>query len=140
MNMFSRKKLISASVFLFAGAFLFSSIFGSMHTFAMEMGQGAPMNVCVLIGMTNDCTMNPIEHLTLWQSFFNAVWGSISGGSAVLAFLAFALIIIVAPKTTHLVNDPRLTKQKLYRPTNDIALLSPLQEAFSGGILNPKTY
>lgn len=140
MNTIVPKRIISTTLLLLAGVLLFSNIFGSMHTFAMETGQGAPMNECALIGMAKDCAMNPLEHLTLWQSFFNAAWGSISGGAALLAFLTFALIITAAPKTIRLINDSRLIKQKLYRPTNDLALLSPLQEAFSDGILNPKTY
>lgn len=140
MNIIVPKRIIPATLLLLAGVFLFSSIFGSMHTFAMEMEQDAPMNECVLIGMGKDCAMNPLEHITLWQSFFDAAWTGVFAGTALVTLFMLALIIITPRILRLFTASLHLIKQKLYQYTSKLTLIPPLQEAFSQGILNPKTY
>ncbi len=87
--------------------------------------------ICPVMGMSAICQMNPLEHLGKWQAMFTAL-------PLEIILFAFALLFL-------LVN---MTFVKLFarspppRPnsTQFNFFKSPLQEAFSDGLLNPKIY
>ncbi len=123
-------------LFLFSTAlFLMFSMPGMSGMMAMdEYGnmQGCPyMNGAVV------CKMNPLEHVAAWQNMFTALPATMNLVAAlVYALLAVAFIRITWTVPT--VEPASLYAQRFkYRP--HIAA-HVLQEAFSRGILNPKTF
>lgn len=93
-------------------------------------------------GMTSLCQMSPLEHLTAWQTAFTAIPNQADVLAILLLLLALALSTFKlysnqsASPPRILVPDPSSTT---YYKTH-IPIVSPLQEAFSDGILHPKLY
>lgn len=136
---FITKLLLLIGVF----TFMFVSFLGFSHT-NMTMGLDGQMSSsgCFMPGMTASfCQMNPLEHITAWQGMFTVV----PSQNDILALLLILLTLVlgafflhshqstVPPKT------PVSQFQFLYYKRR-IPIISPLQEAFSNGILHPKVF
>src|SRR3989344_381758 len=121
-------------------AFVFFSSVGIFSPDMAMISDGQMSSKCPFMpGMASLCQMNPLEHIAAWQSMFAAIPNQ-SDILTVLFLLALALgatLLVRAnwsmapPKI--LVSQPSFTYYKRYIP-----IMSPLQEAFSDGILHPK--
>jgi len=122
-------------------AFLFFGIFGVSHS-TMNMGPDGNMtmsNCPFMSGQAVVCNMNPLEHISAWQSMFVTILQQNSSDLLVLLLAALALTLVWT----------RLLRPK-FEPEPQLAFaiacrehyLPPplLQELFSSGILNPKLF
>lgn len=118
-------------------SFLLLSSFGVLH-FSMMQTDGQ-MSGCPFMGEGAICQMNPLEHLAAWQSAFTTILPDQSLASLLLLLLlSFLLLRIGRQKFARNKDSPiqlfRIRfRERLFFP-------SPLQEAFSNGILNPKVF
>jgi hypothetical protein len=131
-----------AFVGIFLGAFILVSFLGiAKADTSIEMNGQIGQGNCFIPGMAEMlCQMNPLEHIAAWQSMFTAVP---SQGDTIL-LLAFLLALALgAPVLTYrypaLQRAISVSQQKLFLYFKQrIPIVHPLQEALSGGILNPK--
>ena len=136
------RKHTKALIGVVLSVFLFVSFLGVAHA-DMTMGPDGQMssNCPFMPGMATLCQMNPFEHIAAWQGMFTAVPNQ-NDILTILFLLAFALGVtllvranwsMAPPKT--LASQSSFTYYKRYIP-----IMSPLQEAFSDGILHPKLF
>ncbi len=123
---------------LVLAAFLIVGLFGLFH-FAMNMNNSGDALGCPFMNITALCTMNPLVHITTWQSMFAA-----SFSKEIFSFFALAfLIVLLAFGTRNLWCNrgmPHLFLRACRLIFQIFVTINPLQEAFSSGILNPKLY
>ncbi len=117
-------KAITLSITLIIVTLLIFS-FGSM---VMNMdGRG----FCPVMGMSVLCQMNPLEHIGKWQVMFTAL-------PLEIIFVVFALLfLMIYAAFKYSLVPPSLIR---YEFSSFNFFRSPLQEAFSDGILNPKIF
>lgn len=131
-------KVITAFIIL---SFVGLTVFSLGHMGGMTASENGDMAGCIFTGKTMLCKMSVIEHISLWQSMFVAI----PQGSLMFMVLLILLVAVVFV-TKNILAPPRfsgsgvLTKRLYLREHPDLLLFNPLQEAFSRGILNPKTY
>lgn len=106
------------------------SIFG-LQIMMMTHDQGS-ISSCPFMNGASICRMSPIEHVSKWQSLFNATLSSILL-SAILGFvfLSFTVLSNINILKSEIVGIVRKT---------DFRLLDHLHIAFSKGILHSKIY
>ena len=123
-------------------SFLTLALIGPTHAFGMEMNKNGNMNGCIFTGKAEICRMNFLEHLTSWQALFNVL--PIKATTALLTtLLLFIFVFAIFERKLCLIDliNPILNRKKLYsRSRLDFPSPNSLQEAFSQGILNSKTY
>lgn len=135
VNSASIKKGILALSFI---AFLAIGTLG--FGLGMDRGTDGRMSPCPFMGMSKEavCQMTPFEHMAAWQSTFTSL--PLKG----ISVLALLLLIIVAVFFIKKLWDSKeLELVSLYRQRfrdRTFIIRSPLQEAFSQGILNPKLF
>lgn len=120
--------------------FFLASYFGAV-TIDMPMNPDGTMSGCAMPGMATLCQMNPLEHVAIWQGMFTATANQNDIFAILLILLSLALTALfirshgshATPKLLTLV--PSFAYYKRYVPIG-----SPLQEAFSNGILHPKIF
>jgi hypothetical protein len=115
-------------------AFLVFGSFGMSH-FAMNM-DNKNTSCPYMPGMASVCNMNPLEHMAAWQSIFTAT--ADESALTLILFLIFAMIIFVYEIKKRLYPQSRAPLR--HRQLAFVYSRSPLQEAFSNGILNPKVF
>ncbi len=124
------------SLLLFSVALLFIFSMPGMSGM-MSMDEQGNMPSCPYMNGAAVCKMNPLEHVAAWQSMFTALPVG-TGLMTVLLFALLALVFIRIAWSVHTVDSAILYNHRFrYRP--HIARHA-LQEAFSKGILNPKTF
>ena len=116
------------------------SMWGAVST-GMMMQDGTMQN-CPFMGVTALCNMNLLEHLTAWQSMFNAIPASIASVFLLLSLLA--LVFLAYGRVRELfyesIDSLAVLVQLYARRSLAFAYANSLQQAFSDGILNPKVY
>ena len=131
-------RLLGAFILL---AFIAVSLFGSGSGISMQTEAHGKMTGCIFSGTTL-CTMTPFEHMAEWQTTLSSI--PTQAGSALLLLLVLAAVyvaFVIARQLRHVSFNLIEIRQKLYRKRAfTFAYADPLQEAFSQGILNPKTY
>lgn len=113
-------------------------VFG-LYQFGVNMNMGGGMVNCPFSGHAMSiCKMNPMEHLQEWQNMFLA---DPALGSILFLVLILASFLIISRFAKYL-NQINLTNsyKKLLLYFQSEPIINILQEAFSNGILNPKTY
>jgi len=123
--------VLSAAALFLAGSLGFSH-------FGMEMEVGREMLNCpFMLGQAAICTMNPLEHIAVWQNMFTAL-----ARESILVFLVFASLFPFFVRrlldTSHNFSAPALYMVR--RRVEIPIVLSPLEKAFSRGILHPKIF
>lgn len=120
--------------------FLLFGFFGLLHS-NMQMGMDGNLsmsNCPFMVGMSL-CTMTPFEHISVWQNMF----GNIPIQKGITLMFLFVVSLVFGFLLTRKINSPPkyllvlrnyLNFQKYITKTNS------LQELFSNGILNPKTF
>lgn len=114
-------------------AFVTLSIFGLGHMSGMIESENGDMAGCIFTGKTMLCKMNIIEHISSWQSLFTTTLQKsfitiLTLPMLLMVFIFIAKNILPPPQKFYLIQHP------------DLLLFTPLKEAFSQGILNPKIY
>ena len=116
--------------------FLFVSFFGVIH---MGMAPGDGMDNCPFSFGISLCTMTPLQHIGAAQSFLNGL--STQTEFAYFLLLTVFSILLLTFFFIKLFSPPKpaLAYSRFYHQRFDI---SPtfLQQAFSRGILNSKTF
>jgi hypothetical protein len=131
-----------AKIFFCVGAatFLLFGFFGLLH-FNMQMGMdgnASASNCPFMVGMSL-CTMTPFEHISVWQNMF----GNIPIQKVATAILLFAVSLVFGFLLTKKINSPPkhlLALRKYLHFQEYVPTIHSLQELFSNGILNPKTF
>lgn len=106
--------------------------------FGMEMNMDSPTANCPFGGHSMSiCKMNPMEHIQEWQSMFTTL-----STKDALAFIFVLFFILTLLKFRYRFSLSLLPQLNHTRPfyVNRILISSPLEEAFSNGILNPKVF
>jgi len=136
------KKHIKMLIGLALLMFLSVSFLGVVHAdMTMEPNGQMSSGNCFMPGMTEVlCQMNPLEHIATWQNMFTAVpsQNDILPLLASLLALALGALCITRYRTAPpkvLASQPSFAYYKRYIP-----IVSPLQEAFSNGILHQKLF
>lgn len=119
---------------------IFMSIFGMMFFQHGGMGQKAQASMCPFMpDSTVVCKMTPMEHIEKWQNTFTSL--PATDFLIAIALLFFSAVFVLSYKFLSSFLDPlvsivfvRLRSRQVFR------IPSPLGEAFSNGILNPKTF
>lgn len=111
---------------------------GVLH-FGMGMEYGSQMTPCPFSGEGAICNMNPLEHIAAWQNAFIATFQGERG--IALLLLAFAAVWTVGFwKRLYTKRAFRSLQKRRHIVRKELCIVSPLQEAFSNGILNPKVF
>jgi len=125
--------------FLILLAFLVVGLLGLSH-FAMNMNDSGEALGCPFMNTPTLCAMNPFYHLAVWQSMFAASFSK-------EIFSLFTLIALLGILFTFILRNFGLTGDapRSITPVRQIlirtfAVINPLQEAFSNGILHPKIF
>lgn len=139
MTIATTKKLF---IFLMLFAFLVVGLLGVLPL---------PMNIhggdhiggmtpgCPLMNVTTLCAMNPFEHIAAWQEAMTTL--SPKGIFALLTLiLSFAILALVLQRLQFLTEKLFIFSRIRHRIAQIFSLRSPLEEAFSNGILNSKLY
>jgi len=103
------------------------------------MTMDGTMSDCPFMSGMSVCNMTPFEHLSAWQRMFT----TLPNQSSVLEILLISSIFTFCFIYFHALFSPpknsfSLTQKRLYQ--NQYFSVPYLQEAFSNGILNPKTF
>ena len=108
----------------------------------MQTRTDGTMTPCLFNGKAEVCTMTFAQHLTQWQSMFTATASQKALASVFLILLAVAFVAVaIFKRNLFSLFSYHTTRWKLYiRHNPHLSLFNPLQEAFSQGILNPKSY
>jgi hypothetical protein len=118
-------------------AFIAAGLFG-ICGMGMTMSDDAtmPMAHCPFI----PGSMNPLEHLAAWQGTFENVF-KLQDATSLLLFLILAVFLIAAIRN-ELFFSFRENARSFHRYLNEASLLFTqfLEELFSSGVLNPKTF
>ncbi len=112
---------------------------GLIHSNMMGMDSKMSMSDCpFMVGTSSLCTMTPFEHISIWQNMFTTLPNQ---DTVLQFFLIFSTFIFCFIFFRQVFSPPQnyfyLSRNRYRRyifPTNY------LQEAFSRGILNPKTF
>ena len=137
---FGKSTYIQAFFGILLAFFFLTSYFGAVTT-DMPMNPDGTMSGCAMPGMATLCQMNPLEHIATWQNMFTAIPSQNDIFTLLLAL--FALVLGALFLRSHRSTAPPKTLvpqfQFLYYKRH-IPIVSPLQEAFSNGILHPKIF
>jgi len=141
-----RKLSFSKYLLLFAAiAFFFVGFLGLGHTdITMKSDGQMSSSNCFMPGMTEVlCQMNPLEHIAAWQNMFTAVPSQNDVLLLLASLLALAIgALFIAHRSTAppevSVSSSQYAFFTYYK--RHIPITSPLQEAFSNGILHPKIF
>ncbi len=87
---------------------------------------------CPVMGMSVICHMNPLGHIGKWQAMFTAIPLEIIFTAFVFMFFSWVYV-----KFEHSLKPLSLIRYEFFSFN---FFSSPLQEAFSDGILNPKIF
>lgn|SRR5258708_16608864 len=115
--------------------FLLSS-FGVLHM-TMSMGPDGRMDPCPFSPSGSICTMTPLEHISATQSMFSALPQQKNIFSLLLLLISG---IALLPLFLRLFSPPKLLYSDLLKNRRYTTPRNFLQEAYSRGILNPKTF
>ncbi|MDO8572604.1 MAG: hypothetical protein Q7S11_02410 [bacterium] len=103
-----------------------------MNNLGQDMG-------CLYMDIASLCTMNPFQHIAVWQNVFVA-----SFPKEIFSLIAFTLLIVLFAFTSWSFRRSSKTALFVTRVWQFISRVfvvrSPLQEAFSNGILHPKIF
>ena len=126
--------IISLLVFFFVG-------FLGLGHIGMTNAEGQLSN-CPLMGMTTLCQMNPLKHIAAWQNLFIASTQKDTLAILILLFLSLLLAFSIHNLwPTRKRHQPIKINSLHTRPKIDTPIIfTPLQEAFSNGILNRKVF
>lgn len=91
-------------------------------------------------GHTSVCKMSPMEHMQAWQSMFTTLIEKDALYILYTLLVLFALLGLKYFAKSSLYNLPRLELPTDLGYLKQLLLFDPLREAFSKGILNPKTF
>lgn len=128
---------LSFRLFLAFGlaTFIFLNVF-ALSSFSIPTDATYDMAGCPLMGMTAICQTNPIGHIRAWQDMFTTT-ATRTASNFALALLAVYLIILFTKQGIYL----EIRAPVRYRRRDSSAFfISPLQEAFSNGILHSKVF
>ncbi len=119
------------------GFFLFVGGFGILSSFSMNMSSEGEMPPCPFMAQGSSiCNMTPLEHISSWQSMLTAL----PVGNILLAtLLIFAVIILISKDALGLIEQKLLSIYR-FRYRKRFTTHNYLQEAYSRGLLNPKTF
>ena len=94
------------------------------------------------MGMTTLCQMNPLKHIAAWQNLFIAPTQKDTLAILILLFLSLLLAFSIHNLwPTRKRHQPIKINSLHTRPKIDTPIIfTPLQEAFSNGILNRKVF
>lgn len=114
--------------------FLFISLFGSLH---MGMGAGDSMTNCPFLVGVSLCTMSPLGHIGAAQNFLNSLPSQNNSIYFLLLAISGSLLALYFLK---LFSPPKLFLAYDWVQNNHHPSPNFLQQAFSSGILNSKTF
>ncbi|MBI4088355.1 hypothetical protein HY418_03175 [Candidatus Kaiserbacteria bacterium] len=118
-------------------SFFLLGSFGVLH-FGMMQPDGQ-MSGCPFMDEGAICQMNPLEHLAAWQSAFTTtIPGKSLASLLLLSLLPFLALQIGRHNFAKDKDSPVQIFRVRYRER--LFFPSPLQEAFSNGILNSKVF
>jgi len=123
-------------------AFVLVASFGASQSMAMEKQSDGTMGGCLFTGMEEICEMAFTEHLSQWQSMFTTTAPQKVLALVLSLLLAVAFVAVgIFKRNLLLLFSYYATRWWLYiRQNPNLSFFSPLKEAFSRGILNPKIY
>lgn len=134
------------------GAFFLVAVFG-MANAGMEMyapmpmlsdtAQDTPMSGCLFTGIfhsSTSCEMGAFAHIAAWQNMFVSV-PTENNTLTILLLLLAAVLGALSVHTRHAAFFAEILfrARRQYHQTRTL-FATPLQEAFSNGILNPKIF
>lgn len=132
---FAKRSLATLlAVFFALGIFAYS---GSMVESSHTMGDGTVHHVCPLMGNTLAC-VSIFEHISHWQSSFVAVLTEMLPLVVLLSIACTCLWLL-----HHHIWELKRVFSAPWVPPDLLRSLLPrhvLQEAFSNGLIHPKTY
>lgn len=133
------QKIAKLFVALGIVTFLWVSFLGLSHV-AMNQ-HNAEQSACPFMpGHPSMCTMSAMEHLQALQGMFTTLPAQ-DTLAALFALMALFAVLRLRPLHKHLLSR-RLRPESYANPfyLTDVFIPNPLKEAFSSGILNPKTF
>lgn len=133
------KKSTSFLIVLGIFSVLAACLFSASSDFSMEMDRHGNMDGCVFTGKTTLCNMSVTEHISRWQNLFTAIPQKTLD---LLLAISFALVaLLVSNKIIRSPDEYQSPQQRLYvKQFAALGIVTPLQFAFSRGILHPKIY
>lgn len=135
MNFSAIKKILAP---LLLTTLLFVGLFGLFHITVSMNNPGQGMG-CLYMDIASLCTMNPFQHIAVWQNVFTA-----SFPKEIFSLIAFILLIILFAFTSWSFwrnSKIALFVARVWQFISQIFIVrNPLQEAFSNGILHPKIF
>ena len=123
-------------------AFIAVSFLEPTNAIVMQTNSHGQMSGCIFTS-TGICNMTPLEHVAAWEAMFTAIPAQ-TANALLLLILIFAVATVFARAIRSVLDsalDRLATLHELYvKHSRALTYISPIQEALSQGILNPKTY
>lgn len=118
---------------------IFAILLFGFSRFGMDMGMKWQSIICPFSGHSMSiCQMNPLEHIQELQNIFTTTTSKES-----FLFISTLLILLASLKLCFKLSIPKLPQIHSYTHSfysNRFVTFNYLQEAFSSGILNPKSF
>jgi len=93
-----------------------------------------------LEGHTAVCDMSPMEHMQAFQSIFTILPAKDAVSLFSILLLLLALAVLKSLRKFSIYNNLQIKTFLNYLHLKHTLIFNPLKEAFSRGILNPKTF
>ena len=104
----------------------------SAHMVMDDHGTGP----CPYMGIASLCTMNPLQHLSEWQSMFSTPLKE----STTLLFLLSLSVVLVWLFNQYLLKPPRTFSQVFFSHKHKEKVFNQLELAFARGLIHSKAY
>lgn len=135
--MTSRTNLKKAALSFLVLAFVFGTLFGVSHFGMGTKMMGGQMGPCPLMPGVAICNMTPLQHIAAAQTMFNTL--PQQNNILLLLLMLLASIITAAVLSRSFLSPPKTVLPR-FVPRQEYVSFSPLQEAFSNGILHSKVF
>ena len=122
---------------LIVASFVFGGFFGASHLGMDSKMTGGQMGPCPFMPGVAICNMSPLQHVAAAQAMFNVLPQQ---NDILLLLLSLLASIIAAAVLSKSFLEPPKTILPRFVPRKEYVPFSPLLEAFSNGILNPKVF
>lgn len=116
-------------------------LFFGMSYFELARHINDTMATCPYVeGHTAVCDMSPIEHMQAFQSMFTILPTKDAVSLFSILLLLLALTVLKSLRKFSIHNNLQIKTFLNYLHLKHTLIFNPLKEAFSRGILNPKTF
>lgn len=119
---------------------IFILLFGMSHFKLAEHMNDTIATCPYMEGHTAVCDMSPIEHMQAFQSMFTILPAKDAASLFLILLLLLSVAVLKSLRRFSIYDNLQIKTFLNYLHLKHTLIFNPLKEAFSRGILNPKTF